>query len=68
MKYFTRDFTHLWNDLPIEERKHLVPHMVESQKLHILQCKEKAIKAHKKHMAELNEWMDNLDKELNEYK
>lgn len=67
MKYYTRNFTNLWNDLPIDERKRLMPHMVESQKLHILQCKEKAVTAHKKHITELNDWIKNLDKELKEY-
>ena len=60
----TNDFSHLWNDLPIEERKRLMPHMVEAQKLHIWQCKQKAIAAHKKHMKELDDWLKNLDDEL----
>ncbi len=62
------DFTHLWNDLPFEERKRLMPHMVESQKLHIWQCKQKAIEAHKRHMKKLDDWMANLDDELNKLK
>ena len=60
----TNDFNHLWNNLPFEERKRLMPHMIESQKLHIWQCKQKAIKAHKAHMTELNNWIKNLDSEL----
>jgi hypothetical protein len=60
----TNDFDHLWNDLPFEERKRLMPHMVESQKLHIWQCKIKAIAAHKKHMKELDDWLSNLELEL----
>ena len=60
----TNDFSHLWNDLPIDERKRLMPHMVESQKLHIWQCKQKAIAAHKKYMKELDDWLKNLDDEL----
>lgn len=58
------DFSHLWNDLPIDERKRLIPYMIETQKLHIWQCKQKAIAAHKKHMKELDDWLKNLDDEL----
>ena len=60
----TSKHTHLWNDLPIEERKRMMPHMVESQWLHIWQVKQTAIAAHKRHMKELNDWMKNLENEL----
>jgi len=60
----TRDFDHLWNDLPFDERKRLMPYMISAQKLDIWQCKQKAIKAHKSHMRELDDWMKNLDREL----
>ena len=64
----TRDFTHLWNDMSYDERKRLIPHAIESQKLHIIQCKEKAIESHKKLINEYNEWINNLDNELNKYR
>ena len=57
----TNYFSHLWNDLPLEERERLMPHMVECQKLHIWQCKQKAIASHRKHMRELDDWLKNLD-------
>ena len=60
----TNNFSYLWNDLPIDERKRLMPVMIESQKLHIWQCKQKAISAHKKHIKELDSWIKNLDDEL----
>lgn len=60
----TREHDHLWNDLPDDERKRLMPHMIQTQKLHIWQCKQKAIAAHKKHMKELDDWMKNLDSSL----
>ena len=63
----TNDFSHLWNGLPFEERKRLMPHMIEAQKLHIWQCKQKAILAHKLHMRELDTWLDSLNKELAKY-
>ena len=64
MQYPKNDFSNLWNDLPFEERKRLMPHMIESQRLHILQCKKKAIDAHKRHMRELDDWIENLNAEL----
>ena len=64
MKAPTNDFNHLWNDLPDSERKRLMPHMIESQILHIWQCKSRAISAHKSHMHELNEQISNLQKLL----
>ena len=57
-------FNHLWNDLPKEERMRMMPHMIESQILHIEQCKVMAVRAHKKHMKELNDWVGNLRKSL----
>lgn len=62
-----RKFAHLWNDLSSEERHRLMPHVLENQLLHILQCKQKAIKAHKQHMKSLDDWIANIKKELNEY-
>lgn len=67
MSELKNDFSHLWNDLPTEERKRLMPHMIESQRLHIWQCKQKAITAHKLHMKELDDWLKNLDDELKRY-
>ncbi len=57
-------FSHLWNDLPKSERHRLMPHMIEAQKLHILQCRQKAINAHKKHIKELDAWIASLNREL----
>lgn len=58
------DHTHLWNDMPFEERDRLMPHAMESQLKHIWQCKQKAIQAHKRHMKELDDWMANIKREL----
>ena len=60
----TSNFNHLWNDLPLDERKRLMPSQIETQILHIWQCKLIAIKAHKKHMAQLNDWIKNLESDL----
>ncbi len=64
MKRPTNDHDSLWNDLPIDERKRLMPHQMESQILHIWQCKQKAIKAHKQHMKELDEWIISIKQGL----
>jgi hypothetical protein len=64
MKTPPDNHTHLWNDMPEEERKRLLPHVMESQLLHIWQCKQKAIAAHKKHMKELDDWMVNIKRDL----
>ncbi len=68
MKIPTNNFKYLWNDLPGEERKRLMPHMVEAQKLHIWQCKLKAVKAHNTHMKDLDDWAANLEQEIDKYK
>jgi hypothetical protein len=68
MKIPPNEYNHLWNDLPTEERLRLWPHMAESQLLHIWQVKQKAITAHKAHMADLDEWMGNIEHELSVHK
>jgi len=57
-------YNHLWNDLPEAERERLMPHMLESQILHIEQCKQKAVNAHRKHMKELNDQIKNIEHSL----
>ncbi len=64
MKVPPNNHSNLWNDMPIEERSRLMPHAMESQLLHIWQCKQKAIEAHKKHMKELDAWMANIKRDL----
>ena len=55
---------HLWNNLPDEERARLMPHMLECQISHIEQCKFKAVRAHQRHMKELNDHITNLQSAL----
>ena len=64
MKAPPNNHANLWNDMSKEERERLMPHVMESQLLHIWQCKQKAISAHKRHMAELDEWMGSIRQEL----
>jgi len=62
------NFSHLWNDLPKEERSRLMPNMIESHLLHTEQCKLKIISSHKKLMKELNDLQSNLRESLLKYK
>ena len=52
-------FTYLWNDLPIEERTRLMPYMIEAQINHYEQCKNKAIKAHRKLLVDYDSHIKN---------
>jgi len=58
------EFSHLWNDLPFDERARLMPYMIESQIVHIWQCQQKAMRAHSALMAEYNEQIKYLESEL----
>ena len=58
------DHRDLWNNLPIEERKRLMPHMIEMHILHLEQCKVKAVRHHTNHMRELNNLIKDLKKDL----
>lgn len=68
MNEVKKEFSCLWNELPDDERIRLMPYMIESQILHIWQCKQKAIKAHDAHLRQLDEWMCQLQKDLDRAK
>lgn len=57
-------FTHLWNDMPQEERTRLMPFMIEHQILHLWQARDAALKAHKAHIDNLDSWIRNLNESL----
>lgn len=58
------NYDHLWNELPDDERKRLMPHMIEAQIFHYEQCKHKAIKRHKDLMMDYSQHIMNLKREL----
>lgn len=60
-------FSYLWNNLPKEERVRLMPHAAESQLLHIEQVKRVIIRNHKRQLKEINDWQNNIRKELAGY-
>jgi hypothetical protein len=57
---------HLWNELSPAERRHLHPHLIENHILHLQQCRSLAVKAHRRHMEELDAWIANLRRALAE--
>lgn len=61
-----KDYSHLWNDLPKEQRVKLMPHMIESQIMHIEQTKLKAIRHHKTFLDDCNSQIKNLKKSLSD--
>ena len=60
----SNNHSHLWNDLPDEERARLMPYAIETQILHVWQCKQTALAAHHNTMREFDEWIKSLESEL----
>lgn len=58
------EYSEIWNSLPKEERLRLMPHMIESQIIHIEQTKLKAIRHHKKFLDDCNDQIKNLKHSL----
>lgn len=58
--------THLWNDLPFEERRRLHPYMVETHILHLEQTRDEIIRAHEGLLAKLDDHIKNLKADLAE--
>lgn len=57
-------YSHLWNDLPYEERNRLVPHMLEAQILHLEQARATLVRGHKETLQRLDQQIYNLEREL----
>ena len=67
MKLPPIDHTNLWNDMPMEERLRLLPYVRELQLHVIMNCKQQAIRAHEAHIRGLDDWMDNIGRDLDKY-
>jgi len=67
MSNFRKDHSDLWNDLPQDERKRLMPHQIQRQIIHIMSCRKMACDSHKRHMRELDEWIATLKRNLEKY-
>jgi len=68
MRPVTKDFTHLWNDLPIEERKRLIPYSIENHILHLEQTREMVVNGHEFTLRQLDNQISNLKERLGEYR
>lgn len=50
----TNEHTHLWNDLPDEERSRLLPYLLQSEINIMKQIRAKAVKHHEAQLAEID--------------
>lgn len=64
MRDVPRNHTHLWNDLPFDERSRLMPHQIESQILHLEQARLVFVSGHKRTLRELDSTISNLKDNL----
>lgn len=55
---------HLWNNLPDDERKRLMPYELESQITHIKQVRQKVVDGHKRTLREIDDWIKSLEHSL----
>lgn len=60
----TTNHSELWNNLPYEERSRLMPFQIQTHILHLEQAKAVAVRAHRVHMQELDDWIENLRADL----
>ena len=56
--------SHLWNGLPYEERVRLMPYMIETHVRHLEQALALAVRAHRRHLREIDDWIENLKNDL----
>ena len=61
----TKTYSHLWNDLPFEERKRLQPWAIETHLLHLQQTRAVIAKHHARMMAEIDDHIKNVTAALN---
>ncbi len=66
MRPVPSDHAHLWNDLPIEERKRLIPYHIEFQILTIEQMRSELVLRHQQHLRQIDQWINNLKQQLRE--
>jgi len=55
---------HLWNNMPIEERERLMPYEMANHALHLKQVRAVLVRGHKKTLAELDDWIKNIERDL----
>lgn len=62
--YYNFKHTHLWNDLPIEERTRLHPYLMEAHILHLIQTRNLINDHHTSLIAALTQQINNLEMSL----
>lgn len=56
--------THLWNNLPLQERERLHPYMIEQQILHLKQAREVIARRQAATLKEIDDWIKNCERSL----
>lgn len=56
--------SHLWNGMPFEERKRLMPFMIETQILHLRQVRGMIVEAHHAELRKIDAWIANCEESL----
>ena len=67
MREVPRDHTHLWNNLPAEERKRLHPYQIETQILCLEQARAALVRGHNETLSSLDNWITELKNHLKKY-
>jgi hypothetical protein len=62
----TTDHSSLWNDLPLDERKRLMPYQIECQIRHLEQARRMAVNAHRRLLADIDGVIENCRRHLKE--
>ena len=58
------EHNHLFSEMPVEERKRLMPYMIETQILHLQQARSMIVAAHKAELRKLDDWIANCKRHL----
>lgn len=56
--------SHLWNDLPFEERSRLMPYMIQIHIRHLEQARALTVRAHRKQLREIDDLIADLKSDL----
>jgi len=58
------DSTEAFNNMPFECRKVASEHMIHDHILHFKQMRQVAVRNHKKHLKEIDDWIKNLERSV----
>lgn len=60
-------FSHLWNDMPFDERLRLMPFEIESQIRHLKGARAIIVSGHNQTLAKMDKWIANLERSLRDH-